>query len=99
MVATLDTLGYTKRLRDAGVAGSQAEAHAEAARDFIMAELATRSDILALRSDLGALRTELMTVVDTQTLRLTVRLGGIVIAGVGVIVASMAVLAFLLRAH
>jgi hypothetical protein len=43
-----DTLGYSKRLRDAGVTTDHAEAHAEAARDFIMTELVTKSDLLAL---------------------------------------------------
>ena len=42
--------------RDAGVTLSEAEAHAEAARDFVMAELVTRTDLdtstSALRRDL-----------------------------------------------
>jgi hypothetical protein len=41
MAFAFDTLGYAKQLRDAGVPPDQAEAHAEAARQFIMAELAT----------------------------------------------------------
>ena len=35
MVYTFDILGYAKRLRENGVPQNQAEAHAEAARDFI----------------------------------------------------------------
>jgi DNA-binding transcriptional MerR regulator len=58
MVYAFDTLGYAKRLRDAGVTLSEAEAHAEAARDFVMAELVTRTDLdtstNALRRDLEA---------------------------------------------
>jgi hypothetical protein len=105
-----DTLGYSKRLREAGVSNDQAEAHAEAAREFIMTELVNRHDLLAtkldlqaelgtlrtefgslrteLRSEVGTLRTEigtLRTAIDTQTLRLTVRLGGIVAAGIGIL--------------
>ena len=45
MVYAMDTLGYAKRLRDAGIPLQQAEAHAEAARDFVMAELVTKSDL------------------------------------------------------
>src|SRR5262245_25407418 len=45
MVFTLDTLGYAKHLRDSGVPANEAEAHAEAARDFIMAELVTKTDL------------------------------------------------------
>jgi hypothetical protein len=43
----LDTLGYAKRLRDHRVPNNQAEAHAEAARDFIMTELVTKLDLEA----------------------------------------------------
>ena len=69
MVYTFDSLGYAKRLRDRGLPQDQAEAHAEAARDFIMAELVTKQDLaLAL---------------ETQTLRLTVRLGTMLVVGLG----------------
>jgi hypothetical protein len=96
-----DTLGYSKRLREAGVANNQAEAHAEAARDFIMTELVTKSDLFAVKSDLDALatRNDLQAAMETQTLRLTVRLGGIVVTAVSVAVACIGILAFLLRAH
>jgi hypothetical protein len=80
-----DTLGYAKRLRDGGVPNPQAEAHAEAAREFIMSELVTKQD--------------LQTAIETQTLRLTVRLGGIVAAGVGVLIAAIGILVPLLRLH
>jgi hypothetical protein len=73
-----DTLGYAKRLRDAGVPNPQAEAHAEAAREFIMTELVTKQDLLTTKQELQA-------AVDTLTLRLTVRLGGIVAAGIGIL--------------
>lgn len=45
MVYAFDTLGYAKRLRDAGVSPEHAEAHAEAAREFVMGELVTRHDL------------------------------------------------------
>jgi hypothetical protein len=69
MVYTFDSLGYAKRLRDRGLPQDQAEAHAEAARDFIMTELVTKQDLaLAL---------------ETQTLRLTVRLGAMLVVAIG----------------
>jgi hypothetical protein len=80
-----DTLGYSKRLRDAGVPSPQAEAHAEAAREFIMGEVVTKTDM--------------QNAMDTLTLRLTVRLGGIVAAGVGVLAAGVGILALVLRLH
>lgn len=69
MVYAFDTLGYAKKLRDRGIPQEQAEAHAEAARDFIMAELVTKQD-LALA-------------METQTLRLTVRLGAMLVIAIG----------------
>jgi hypothetical protein len=48
----MDTLGYAKRLRDAGVTQQQAEAHAEAARDFVMGELVTKNDLQAVVTEL-----------------------------------------------
>jgi len=62
MATAFDTLGYALRLEKAGVSPTQAQAQAEAARDFIMPELVTKSD--------------LSTALELQTLRLTVRMGG-----------------------
>ena len=38
MAYAFDTLGYAKRLRNAGVSQEQAEAHAETAREFVMGD-------------------------------------------------------------
>jgi hypothetical protein len=56
----------------------QAEAHAEAARDFIMVELFTKTDALSLKQ-------ELQVAMDNLGLRLTVRLGVLIAAGIGVL--------------
>ncbi|MCD0421584.1 hypothetical protein [Rhodopseudomonas sp. BR0M22] len=85
MAFAFDTLGYAKRLRNSGVSNEQAEAHAEAAREFIMTELVTKTD--------------LQLAMETLTLRLTVRLGGIVAAGFGILAAMVGVLALVLRSH
>jgi hypothetical protein len=79
MVWAFDTLGYAKRLREAGVPNPQAEGHAEAAREFIMTELVTRQDLLATEQKLQA-------AMDTLALRLT---GGIVVAGLGALALLM----------
>lgn len=55
MAYAFDTLGYAKRLRDAGLPAPQAEAHAVAAKDFIMAELATKHDLGASRREIEAM--------------------------------------------
>ena len=88
----------------------QAEAHAEAAREFIMIELVTKQDLQAglepLRGAIKALEAKIDTVeakleakLDTQTLRLTVRLGGIVATGFGVLAVAIGTLALFVRLH
>ena len=89
MAFAFDSLGYAKKLRDAGVAQDQAEAHAEAAREFIMTELATRND-------LEVLRRELQVAMDNLGLRLTVRLGAMLAAGLTLL---GAVLGALIKLH
>jgi hypothetical protein len=111
MAYTFDSLGYAKRLRDGGVPQDQAEAHAEAARDFFMADIATKADLLAVRTDLAAteqrlrasiaevqtelrttkqeLQTELRTSIEAQSLRLTVRLGAMLVVGIGALAAIL----------
>jgi hypothetical protein len=83
MAWAFDTLGYAKRLRDAGIPNPQAEGHAEAAREFIMTELVTKQDLLLIKQDLLSTKQELQAAMDTLTLRLTVRLGGMIAAGIG----------------
>jgi hypothetical protein len=73
MAYAFDTLGYAKRLRSAGISQEQAEAHAEAARDFVMAELVTKSDLQAA--------------LDALSLRLSVRLGLMLATGIGILAA------------
>lgn len=80
MTYAFDTLGYAKRLRDAGVETEQAEAHAEAARDFIMAELVTRSDLDVARRGLEA-------TIENLELRLLVRFGGLIAVAVAILAA------------
>ena len=75
MAFALDTLGYAKHLRDNGVPGNQAEAHAEAARDFIMTELVTKVDLEAA--------------LDRVTLRMTVRFGVMLVSGIGALAALL----------
>jgi hypothetical protein len=97
---TFDTLEYSKRLRDSGVPEEQAVAHAGAARDFIMTELVTKSDLYAVRSDLKsdiqaleakllAVKNELQAAIDKSALQATVRFGGIVAVGIGILAALL----------
>ena len=83
MAFAMDTLGYARRLRDAGIPTEQAEAHAEAARTYIMAELATKTD---LETAIAGARRDFRAAIDIMALQLTVRLG----AMIGVAVAALA---------
>ena len=100
MAFAFDSLSFAKKLRDAGIPQDQAEAHAEAAREFIMLELVTRHDldtarrelqsaIDATRHDLEAsiatLRRELEASIDNLGLRLTVRMGVMLAAGLSLL--------------
>jgi hypothetical protein len=86
-VYAFDTLGYSKRLRDAGVPQPQAEAHAEAAREFVMAELVTKIDIQTLTAHFDAKLENMDTKLDNLSLRLTVRLGVMLVAGISILAA------------
>ncbi|GEP53504.1 hypothetical protein [Reyranella soli] len=76
MAYAFDTLGYAKRLRNAGVSQEQAEAHAETAREFVMGELVTRSDLQAA--------------MDNLALRLTLRLGVMLATGLATSIGLLA---------
>lgn len=65
-VTPFDSLGYAKRLESAGVPREQAEAQADALRDLIEGQLASKRDLRELEERL--------------TCRLTLQLGGIVVA-------------------
>jgi hypothetical protein len=96
MAYAFDTLGYARHLRENGVPQQQAEAHAEAARQFIMAELVTKSDLQLFSehfdTKLAHFDTKFEhfeTKLDNLSLRISVRLGILLAAGIaalGVIV-------------
>jgi hypothetical protein len=83
MAYAFDTLGYAKRLRDAGISQGQAEAHAEAAREFVMGELVTKADLQATKADL-------QTAMDNLSLRLTLRLGVMLATGLATSIGLLA---------
>ena len=93
MAYTFDSLGYAKRLRDRGVPQDQAVAHAEAARDFIMAELVTKADLLAtkqeLQTEIRSAFAELRSSIGALNLRLTVRFGAMLAVAIGALATIM----------
>ncbi len=75
MAYAFDTLAYAKRLRDGGIPDRAAEVHAEAAREFIMTELVTKTDLDATRRELETsietVRRELTTSIENVRQELT----------------------------
>jgi hypothetical protein len=78
MAFTFDSLAFAKHLREHGVPHEQAEAHAEAVRTFVMNELITKEDF---RAGLDGLRRDLEVKLENLALRLTVRMGVMLAAG------------------
>ncbi len=91
---TFDTLSYARRLKQAGVLEAQAEAMADATRELVTQDVAGKSDITALKPEITALATEVAAVeqrltaaLETLSLRLTVRVGVMLAAGLSILVA------------
>jgi len=78
MAVAFDTLSYARYLPERGVVQEQTEAHAEAARQFIMAELVTTTDLQTVLTHVDAK-------LDNLGLRLTVRLGVLLAAGIAIL--------------
>ena len=78
MAIVFDTLGYSRKLRDAGLDPNIAEAAADAAREYIMLELVSRTD--------------LQVALDNLALRLTVRMGVMLASGLSLAIAILGAL-------
>ena len=73
MALIFDSLGYSRKPREAGLDPQIADAAADAAREHIMRELVSREDLqLAL---------------DNLALRLTIRVGIMIAAGISILAA------------
>ena len=78
---TFDTLKFSKRLKDAGVPDKQAEAEAEALSEVFeinFKEMATKEDLKALEERLS----DRMTMLEQ---RMTIKLGALMVAAVGIV--------------
>ena len=95
MPLTFDTHAFIKRLTFAGMPEPQAEAvtaMVNEAREIDLANLATKADIQALRTDF--VRLEQMTKSEFVQLeqRMTIKLGGLMVAATGLILAAFRVI-------
>jgi hypothetical protein len=98
-----DRLRYIDKLKGAGIGEAHARAHAEAIDDALREAVATKADIATLReavatkADMAALDTlavatrsdiaRLDAKIDLAVRDLTIRLGGLIAAGVGALAA------------
>jgi hypothetical protein len=73
-----DKLRYIDRLKSSGVTEEQARAHAEAMDDALREVVATRRDLVDARSGLEAK-------IELAVRDLTIRLGGLIAAGVALL--------------
>jgi len=79
---TFDTLAYAKKLKNAGVSEAQAEVQAESLAEIIEDNLATKRDIKELEINL---QRDLKEMELRLTHALTLRLGSMLIVGIGVV--------------
>jgi hypothetical protein len=77
--------GYARRLQDAGISRSQAEAHADAAREFDMGELVTKTDLQTAIAHVDAKFETFDSKLENLSLRLTARLGVMLAAGIALL--------------
>lgn len=81
-----DTLTYARRLKEAGVPDRQAEAMADATREMVISNFATKED---LSREISALEQRLKAAIETLALRLMVRTGAMLAAGLALAVAAI----------
>ncbi len=82
---TFDTLKFSKKLKEAGVPDIQADVQAEAMAELVEERLTTKQDLQMMES-------ELKHEIRTMEMRLTIRLGSMMVVAVGVIAALVKVL-------
>ena len=102
-----DTLTYANKLKQGGFPDKQAEVlavvQAESIKDLIDEKLATKQDLKVLeitlkkdieliRRDMKELEEKLRSEINEMGYKLTIRLGGMLTVGIGVIVALMKIL-------
>lgn len=81
MSILLDTLVFSQRLRAAGISQEHAEAHAEVARDVVLVDAVSQSE---LRSELAQFRAELKAFEETLVNRVWRTAVAIVVGALGV---------------
>lgn len=91
-VIALDTLAYARRLRQAGFSEQQAEGQAEALAAVMVDSLVTRPDLREMDMRFAEQEARFDAKLADLERRLTMRLGGMMMAGIGAVSALVKLL-------
>lgn len=87
-----DTLKFARKLESGGFSKEQANIAAEAFADAMAGgDLATKADIARVQSSLDRLENKIDTGLELTKKDLTIRLGGMMVFGFGLVIAAMRV--------
>jgi hypothetical protein len=90
---TFDTLKFVQTLKESGLTEKQAEGITAAFREaHSAAELATKGDIEFVKTELQQVKNDLQRDIREMELRLTVKLGALMAAAVGLVAALVKLL-------
>jgi hypothetical protein len=82
---TFDTLAFAKKMRSVGFTEAQAEAQAEEIAKLLDEQLATKRDTESIKKEIENLRQEVRITEERLSYQLTIRLGIMLTAAVGLI--------------
>lgn len=91
-----DTLQYVKKLKEAGVAENIAEIQAEAFKEVMENNLATKQDVKDLRQDMLIMKKDLTYDIEMVKKDLTIRVGSMLAVAVSIL---SVLITLLNRAH
>jgi hypothetical protein len=83
MSHAFDTLAYARQLQKSGLNPEHAMGIAEATREHVMSDLATKSDMLLVKADMLVLRADMKSDMEKLELRMVIKLGGLIIVAMG----------------
>ncbi|CAK0743733.1 conserved hypothetical protein [Gammaproteobacteria bacterium] len=92
---TFDTFKFVERLEKAGVPREQAAAFVEAQQQSLSEaldnSLATKADVREVKTEVRELKAELKADMEKMELRMTIKLGALIAAAVGILIAVLRV--------
>lgn len=87
-----DSLKYSKKIENAGFERNQAEVLTNVLVEIMSDNLATQGDIFLLKQEISDFKKEVFSRFENLELKMTIKLGGMLIVAVGLIVTLQKVL-------